>query len=69
MSDMFTGGDFIELPPVSIYDDCNAWFEVFEACLQFAHDRGAFDGNETDVSNAINEVQLWLIETDCIDPP
>jgi len=64
----FTDGDFIELPSVSIYDDCNEWFDVFEACIDFAHKRHAFDGNEMDVDAAIDEVRFWLIEKDCVDP-
>jgi len=68
MPDIFTEGGFIDLPDSSINDDCTAWYPVFEACLIFAWERGAFVGDETDIENAVLDAQNWLIENDCIDP-
>jgi hypothetical protein len=65
MTDLFTGDAFIDLPAQSIEDDCAAWFVVFEACLIFAYDNGAFSGDENDVLDAVIDAQSWLIDTDC----
>ena len=69
MGDMFTDGDFIELPSVSITDDCSEYFPVFEACVYFAWVNGAFDGNETDVDAVVTEILNWLVGNDYCEAP
>ena len=68
MGDMFTDGDFIELPSVPIEEDCSLYFPVFEACVYFAWENGAFDGNQMDVESAVSDILNWLVENDNCEP-
>lgn len=68
MADIFTDGAFIELPSVSINDDCGEWFPVLEAALSYVWEAGLIAGDETAVETAVTEALNWLVDNDCIQP-
>lgn len=68
MTDIFTDGQFVELPSVSIDVDCSQWFPVFEACLRYAYDRDLIAGDPATVEALTEEALNWLIDNDCVQP-
>lgn len=66
MPDIFTDGAFVELPSVSIFDDCEQWLPVLEAGFEWlvATDRIA-DATDDEIETARINIMDWLGSIDC----
>lgn len=66
--DIFTDGQFIELPTVSIFEDCEEWDTILLAGYEWLAFTNAIVGDPVDIENGRNDLILWFADNAC-DPP
>lgn len=63
--DVFTDGKFIELPNVSIFDDCEAWDTILLAGYEWLAYTNQIVGDDTAIEYARNDLIAWLADANC----